>query len=743
MFRIFRPAGASTLVSARYFQDRYLQALSPELEFQLTSLHDLLGTIWSGPPPAGRKCFPDLRAADAFRQVMSGYDFLCPGHDLLPLTSLLLRLRNLGHSPIRLLLLAHAPGACPLDWALLAPLLRPGDRVIVPSGSGLRVLRFLHPAIMPFARVIGHPIAPVQAAAAAPHPQLSRNPEIVTLARLVPEKLIHRQIDALARLNGPGDRLVRMRICGPLTTEAGHRHGYARALAARCRRLGLEKRVHLAGEVAWPHASAILQGATMAVCLSATVEETFPKACVEALAHGLPVLATDFDGLPELVGAAGRLIPLQDIGPGLALDVDPYDVADGIRQILARPATKECCQAQVARFAPDRVRREYVACLGEALQEHRRGSFEKIDLSQKPALDLDMNHDMAPDMNPEVDQGLAQDLVQAHPGWPATGQGLLFQTAPLSLITPNAGWSWTWPEALTDAFTGFLPESQTGPPGEAVSARTGSLPGVSQDGAWLRTIVAQGTAKIVARFMAGLPSALPGETNDRGAWSEGQNFAQGQARDLAQDLGRYQAQDVAPSLDRVLLDVLQRCEQGCPPGTATSVRSCLAALSRRIPDTLVSARLSRVLREGQLGGGAPGARFLQADALRALGRFAEARDLCLSSVALNPKTGFGEFATFQLRLLARICRESSQPGEALHWLRLWLNLFPDNSDSGPVWLDLAWNSLLVHRKNKTIPGKEAWDALLRAEELLEPSGVLDALRREMECGPASGREESA
>ena len=66
-----------------------------------------------------------------------------------------------------------------------------------------------------------------------------------------------------------------------------------------------------------------------AFLLPSDVFESLPIGVLEAMAHSLPVIASDIGGLPELVqsGADGVLVP-----PG-----DPGRLADAIRDLAADP----------------------------------------------------------------------------------------------------------------------------------------------------------------------------------------------------------------------------------------------------------------------------------------------------------------------------------------------------------------------------------------------------------------------
>lgn len=83
------------------------------------------------------------------------------------------------------------------------------------------------------------------------------------------------------------------------------------ALAADCLRLGLGARLHLAGR--HPDMPALYRELDLLVCSSHS--EAMPLAVMEALATGLPVVATRVGGLPEIVqhGRTGWLVSPRDI----------------------------------------------------------------------------------------------------------------------------------------------------------------------------------------------------------------------------------------------------------------------------------------------------------------------------------------------------------------------------------------------------------------------------------------------
>lgn len=151
--------------------------------------------------------------------------------------------------------------------------------------------------------------------------------QLLCVAELTPRKGQDLLVEALAQLP---DRRLRLRCVGGL--------GRAPGFADRVRRLanehGLAGRVQLAG----PHAGAQLHAAYAAADLLvlASHAETYGMVVTEALARGIPVLATEVGGVPEALGRApdgtvpGMLVPLGD----------PAALAAALRRWLEEPTTR-------------------------------------------------------------------------------------------------------------------------------------------------------------------------------------------------------------------------------------------------------------------------------------------------------------------------------------------------------------------------------------------------------------------
>jgi glycosyltransferase involved in cell wall biosynthesis len=128
--------------------------------------------------------------------------------------------------------------------------------------------------------------------------------ELLSVATLNPGKGHEALLVALSEVP---HREWRLTCAGSLT-----RHPQtADRVRATIARLGLEDRVSLAGDLDGPARETCYDRSDVFVL--ATRQETYGMAVAEALAHGLPVVATMTGAIPQLVGSdAGVLVPVGD-----------------------------------------------------------------------------------------------------------------------------------------------------------------------------------------------------------------------------------------------------------------------------------------------------------------------------------------------------------------------------------------------------------------------------------------------
>ncbi len=159
-------------------------------------------------------------------------------------------------------------------------------------------------------------------------------PIVLAIGRLDPVKRFPDLVEAFAGAAPPDARLA---ILG----DGPERERIAGTIA----RLGLERRAALPGHVAEP-----APWYRRASCLAVTSRsESFGLTVAEALAHGVPVVATACGGPPEVLGGLGRVVPIGDVAAlGSALAAALVDPGD--------PALR---RARAATFALERVHGAY------------------------------------------------------------------------------------------------------------------------------------------------------------------------------------------------------------------------------------------------------------------------------------------------------------------------------------------------------------------------------------------------
>lgn len=182
------------------------------------------------------------------------------------------------------------------------------------------------------------------------------------VGRLVPEKGIGILLDAAAR-----DPQLRLRLAGSGPSEA--------ALRKETSERGLDERVEFVGALppgALPGFYRTLDVLAVPSLTTARWTEQFGRVAVEAMACGVPVVASDAGALPDVVGGAGLIVPQGDA----AL------LASAIRE-AAGPARVELRAAGLARAAQcswAAVGREYLDLYRSARHEASSSSAEGVEI---------------------------------------------------------------------------------------------------------------------------------------------------------------------------------------------------------------------------------------------------------------------------------------------------------------------------------------------------------------------------
>jgi glycosyltransferase involved in cell wall biosynthesis len=191
-------------------------------------------------------------------------------------------------------------------------------------------------------------------------PRLRRRrgrPRVVVVSRLVERKGIGNVIEAIAELDD-----IELVIAGGPPASRLDVDSEARRFRSLARRVGVADRVRLVGAVPRERVPALLQSADVVACCP--WYEPFGMVAVEAMACGVPVVASATGGLAETVvdGVTGALVTPRC----------PASIADGIRRALAAPWWGEMGAARAERYGWDRVAAATLAVADEVTRQRRR-----------------------------------------------------------------------------------------------------------------------------------------------------------------------------------------------------------------------------------------------------------------------------------------------------------------------------------------------------------------------------------
>lgn len=226
------------------------------------------------------------------------------------------------------------------------------DRIIAVSNGvaedTARIARIPSSRIQVIRNPVITPDLITQAAAPCPHDWLrpGEPPVVMGAGRLQRQKDFPTLIRAFARVRARRD--CRLMILGE---GAGRQK-----LEALAWELGVEADVAMPGFQPNPYAYLARAGAFV---LSSAWEGS-PNVLTEAMALGVPVVATDCPSGPAEILAAGRYGPLVPVG-------DADGLAEGILRMLESPTPASVVQGAVAEYEQSRSAKRYLEALGLAV----------------------------------------------------------------------------------------------------------------------------------------------------------------------------------------------------------------------------------------------------------------------------------------------------------------------------------------------------------------------------------------
>lgn len=131
--------------------------------------------------------------------------------------------------------------------------------------------------------------------------------------------------------------------------------------------LGVDSNITFCGFLDWEKYISLLK--SMDLLLMPSRREAFPLAIIEAMACGIPVIATDVGGIPEIVRNGVN---------GLLVDVNPTSVSEGVRALATHPEVAkqiaERASADVEMYGLSRMVDKYVSLYRQLIDSDHRST---------------------------------------------------------------------------------------------------------------------------------------------------------------------------------------------------------------------------------------------------------------------------------------------------------------------------------------------------------------------------------
>ena len=183
----------------------------------------------------------------------------------------------------------------------------------------------------------------------------TRVPQVIFTGRLVPYKGAHVLLEAMRTLQRRGVAAACKIVGGSNFGDNSRRTGYVKKLAQM-----MPANTELAGYYSGNEFASLLRGADI-FCSPSIWNDPFPLAPLEAMASGLPVVASRAGGIPEALAHGGGIL----VAPN-----NPEALADALRLLLEDVKYRqrlgaEAVQAFRHHFRWDAVRADYHALIRE------------------------------------------------------------------------------------------------------------------------------------------------------------------------------------------------------------------------------------------------------------------------------------------------------------------------------------------------------------------------------------------
>jgi glycosyltransferase involved in cell wall biosynthesis len=160
--------------------------------------------------------------------------------------------------------------------------------------------------------------------------QFTEDPRLLFVGRIVPEKGLHVLLEAFETISHIYPQAT-LRVVGGITFGSDEESEYFKSIKTKASTWG--DRVVFVGPVPHDRIATEFARADLFVCPSIW-QDPLPTVNAEAMACGLPIVAFDRGGIPEIVGDAGILVP-EISAPALAEAIDTVLSDAALRQRLS------------------------------------------------------------------------------------------------------------------------------------------------------------------------------------------------------------------------------------------------------------------------------------------------------------------------------------------------------------------------------------------------------------------------
>lgn len=200
---------------------------------------------------------------------------------------------------------------------------------------------------------------------------------VLFLGDISPEKGVRDLVSAISSVAASlncDDPVVKLNLCG---------QGDTKKLKHKCKQLGVSDLVEFKGPVVGDEKDQIFERSDIFVLPSHS--EALPVSMLEAMSHGLPIVATEVGGIPEIIehGKNGLLVPIGDV----------ESLASALTKLIKNPQRRQ----KMGKAAYQQVKENF----NQQLISDKLSSIYRLILSQKLGKALSPGFTNDPPISPD------------------------------------------------------------------------------------------------------------------------------------------------------------------------------------------------------------------------------------------------------------------------------------------------------------------------------------------------------